>query len=579
MGKTGKRTSLQWSGTWLSVAAVVVVLGWRGIVWANRPAHFMDVARELGSIGQFKDDLFPNQSGKGIVYTEDIEHGEGLFFCNIPTGKTKLLCELKDTEFGGLRFGMLGWSPDDSKFAYARSSTRSKMNICICEAEAGELITKIEVPGNVSDLAWLTADSFAYLAANNQLKVIEHKPDGRWAETHNFNRLPKARGAIRNLVATSPSSVAWSNRTNLYALDFSSGTPQIIWQGTNSQLLGFTFSRASNEFLLNCLDAKDQFLLRFDPWRKWLVNAGRVGDAQHPIQDIAWTDGGASYCYRLNDGGTNTFFMKHDVDAPPTRLPWPGAVRTFASNGRHLYVAGSVGGDPAGIHDYDPKANSLQQATSSLKSPLHYAKCVTPINGAFTNEQGRIVNYALWRPVNVEPHTKYPLILSQTPYIWMPFPQIAANLDYNFVMIDRPSWANGLENWSADVMDAYQRLIKDPNVDTNRVFLYGASAETGFISQLLTEKPELWKGAITLSTSMLPNPATVHSHLSGMMAVVGKNEGEDVTTRWQKYQDEAAMKGVRVNLVFQDETQHISRSIATELVRAENFARFLDENR
>jgi dipeptidyl aminopeptidase/acylaminoacyl peptidase len=307
-----------------------------------------------------------------------------------------------------------------------------------------------------------------------------------------------------------------------------------------------------------------------------MANAGTVGDLQHPVANINWVNGGASYVYRLNDGSTNTFFIKSDVKSPPTRLSWPGGMRTFAMSGGHLYVAGSVGSDPAGIYDYDPKADTLSLIVSSLKSPLKYAKCVKPSNWAFTNEQGRVVSYALWRPLNVVPQKKYPLILSQTPYIWMPFPQIAASQGYYFVMIDRPSWTSGQENWNDDVMNAYQRLIKDPNVDTNSVFLYGASAETGYISQLLVDKPDLWRGAITLSTSLLPDLPTT-THVLSMLVVVG---GDDigVTQHWTKYQDDEARQGIRVNLVIQDDTAHISRSIATELERAEGLARFLNEN-
>lgn len=557
--------------------AVLLLFGWRGLVWANRPVHLLDIARELGSIGQFKDELFPNKTGTRLVYTQDTASGAGLFFCNIPNGKAKLLGELKESEFDWRRFGMLGWSPDDSLFAYALPTTKDKIDICVCNGDSGETVAKIEAPGNLAELAWLTSKSFAYLLNYYQvLAVIEQKPDGKWVETHNFGQVYKEAGWARNLVATSPSSVAWSNGTNIWALDFNSGAPKIIWQGTTNQLLGITYSKEKTEFLLNCSDEKDQFLIRFDPGKNWVSNIGKLGDLQHPIQNISWINGGASYAYRLNEGGTNTFFIKSGLNTPPARLPWPGAVRTFALSGDHLYVAGSVGGEPSGIYDYDFRTGDLGFIISSLKGPLHYAKCVSPIDGMFTNELGRLVSYHLWRPASVAPQKKCPLIIGQTPYIWMPFPQIAASQGYYFVFIDRPDWFGGLENWSDDVMAVYHRLAKDPNVDMDRVFLYGASAETFHIGQLLMEKPDLWRGVITFSPSGLPNLSA--THVSSMLIVVGKDEGDAVTQRWLKYQDEAASMGIRINLVFQSGAQHISRSIATELERAENFARFLTEN-
>ena len=566
-------------GVLCAAMAVLLLFGWRGLVLANRPAHLLDIARELGSIGQFKDDLFPNKTGTRLVYTQDTTSGAGLFFCNIPNREAKLLCELKESEFDWRRFGMLGWSPDDSKFAYALPATKDKIFICVCNADSGEIIAKIEAPGNLAELAWLTPNSFAYLLQYYQvLAVIEEKPDGQWAETHNFGQVYEGEGSARNLVGTSPNSVAWSNGTNIWALDFDSGKPAIIWRGgTTNHLSGMTYSREKTEFLLDCCDENDQFLIRFDPGRNWLSNIGRVGDARHPIQNLTWVNGVASYVYNLNDGGTNAFFIKSDMNNPPARLPWPGPIRTFRLAGDHLYVAGSVGGEPAGIYDYDFRTGEFGLVISSVKSPLHYAKCVAPIDSVFTNESGRLVSYHLWRPASFAPRKKYPLIIGQTPYIWMPFPQIAASQGYCFVMIERPGWFDGLENWSDDVMDVYNRLTKDPNVDTNRVFLYGASAETGYISQLLVEKPELWRGVITFSPSGLPKlPDT--SHLSGMLVVVGKDEGNAVTQRWVEYQDEAARNGIQMDLVFQNGAQHISRSIATELERAENLSKFLTEN-
>jgi hypothetical protein len=563
-------------GVLCAVAAVLLLLGWRGLVWANRPAHVLDIARELGSIGQFKDDLYPNKSGTRLVYTQDTMSGAGLFFCNVATGKAKLLCELKESEFDWRRFGMLGWSPDDSKFAYALPATKDKIFICVGNAESGEIMAKVEAPGNLAELAWLTTNSFAYLLAYYQvLAVVAQQPDGQWAESRNFGLVYQGEGSARNLVATSPNSVAWSNGTNIWALDFHAATPKIIWHGTTNQLLAITYSREENELLLNCTDETGQYLIRFDPAKNWVASAGRVGDLRQTIPHITWFNG-PRYACRRNDGGTNTFFIKRGVNTPPARLSWPGAVRTFALSGDHLYVAGSVGGEPAGIYDYDASSGELRFVISSVKSPLHYAKSVSPIDGVLTNEQGRLISYHLWRPAAIALQKKYPLIIGQTPYIWMPFPQIAASQGYCFVFIERPDWFGGLENWSDDVMAVHHRLAEDPNVDTDRVFLYGASAETAYIGQLLEEKPDLWRGVITFSPSGLPNLST--TRVSSMLIVVGKEEGEAVTQRWLKYQDDAASIGIRINLVFQNGAQHISRSITTELERAENLAKFLNEN-
>ena len=477
---------------------------------------------------------------------------------------------------------MLGWAPDDSVFVYALPPETDKKSgtdvLYICDGKTGETMGKVQCPGNLAGLAWLSPQTFAYILPNHEVvTVIVHEKTaaGRWMETHNYGQVDRTKGSPQNFLATSTNSVAWRSGVDIREFDMSSAVVTTLWRGDTNKLADFTYSTESGEFLLNCTDDKGQYLIRFNSSTKSSFDGGRISDPLHPVRSVMWQKGPA-YAYLANDRGTNTFFVKSDGHAEIVPLAWPGGIRTYAFRNGTLYVAGSVGSEPAGIYAYDAPNPDLVRIVSSLRQPLRHAQLVAPVDGVFTNESGNLASYHVWRPVNFSPHKKYPVILCQTPYIWTPFPQIAANAGYYYAWVDRPSWWEGIDRWCADVKGLYEIMAKNPNADTGRVFLYGASAETWYCAELLSEKPCAFRGVLYFSPSV-PPPLS-GNQLAAMLFVVGHDEGDTVVKRWTDYQDKAAQEGICVSLDFERGANHISRSIATERDRAEHMAQFLKEN-
>ncbi len=124
-------------------------------------------------------------------------------------------------------------------------------------------------------------------------------------------------------------------------------------------------------------------------------------------------------------------------------------------------------------------------------------------------------------------------------------------------------------------MCLYKILVKNPNIDASRIYLSGASAETGLLNQLLVEKPDLWRGVILLSPSVLPDLSEVH--MSSLFIVDGSNDG-DALARLTKYQDQAAAEGIRVKLMFLNGAGHITRSTTGYREQLEQLAEFLSDN-
>jgi hypothetical protein len=314
-------------------------------------------------------------------------------------------------------------------------------------------------------------------------------------------------------------------------------------------------------------------MTRFYQRNHWTADAGRITGQTDTILNAAWFNNGARYAYINWDQGGNAFHIKTNTDSPPILLPWPGLAADWSLNGDCLYIRGDLTNQPPGIWQYNLNSGDLKCIVSALDHPLKRAQIVSALTGTFTNSAGRATHYFVWQPVQLEAGKKHPLIIGQTTYNWwLPYPQIAANGGCYFVFVNRPSWWDGLENWGDDVMQAYELMAKNPNVDTNQVFLYGSSAETGPLSQLLTEKPDLWQGAILFNPTDTPDPATVH--ISKLLVLDGTDDG-DAAKRWPDYQNRAAQEGMTVKLALVDGAIHVSHSTANEHEKTEQIARFL----
>ena len=106
-------------------------------------------------------------------------------------------------------------------------------------------------------------------------------------------------------------------------------------------------------------------------------------------------------------------------------------------------------------------------------------------------------------------------------------------------MVARPYWSDKtIYNWPADVTALYEMMIKNPNIDTNRVFLFATSWDTSFLSQLVSQKPDLWKGAILITPSAVPDLSSWHN--PKIFVVAGANQTGEIG-RLRGYQDAAAV--------------------------------------
>ena len=230
-------------------------------------------------------------------------------------------------------------------------------------------------------------------------------------------------------------------------------------------------------------------------------------------------------CLPLPQAGQQLAGAPGALSAEPARLFSRGNVEAFTASGdgRRLYIVGVVSNEPApGIWQYEVASGNLRPIVPWTDHPSPAAKRLDAQQSFLTLGPGHRVGFYLYLPAGFDRHKnrKHPLVIGDTVYgaadrlyqnrphgpSWAP---AIANCGAYVVIVNRSSWMGGIQNWGENVMAVYDFLIKDPSIDRNRVFLYGASAETQYLSQLIVKKPGLWAGALLLNPGALPDLAAL----------------------------------------------------------------------
>jgi hypothetical protein len=583
MNALTRRITQNRAGVALALAAVLAVGGRRLWVIAQRPAHWQAVAAEWGSVPQFGRVVIPNHHNTHLLFNRQIENSMGFHFCDIATHKVRLLCQTPPPFYG--------WSPDDSRFAYglARTNVPGQWEIVICDGKSGERIAELQHPGFTGPgmFVWLSERVFAYIL-NSDLAVVEQRPDGTWYRARLVPGVVPPKTVVSCFTRLSDTAVAWQEGNRIQWLEAGASAPKTLWEGRTNRLEDFLWSSETGELLLKCSDRTGQDLLRYCPRTGLAQAAGKI-DPTHratfkPQSDwlddsptfIAWR-GGWPRTLRLSDDGLNTFHVGTPTNLEAQCLAWVGGVTAHTTlNGDHLYVIGHPANQPPGVWDYDVATGTLNCAVATEQPRFRHALTVAPTYDQLTNAAGQVRGYSVWAPARLDHRKKYPLIIGQTANSEMlPYEEMAANCGCYFAVVHRGYWmSRRLRDWPADVIALYGVLAAHPNVDTNRVFLWGRSAEAPSVTQLFLDQPGLWQGVIYCDSRSLPEVASLRGKT--VLFITGKDAGD--MPRLLKYQDQAFEAGIPLRLRFQEKSGHSPVCVRVTRERTEMIARFLVED-
>lgn len=552
-----------------ALAVILLVAGWRLAVHA-KGSRLRGVAAELAAVQKLVKYPVPNHAGTKLLYAQSIEQGVGLYLLDIAAGEKQLVYQLAEGRILSGSLSLLEWSPDDTMLAYAKPVKGKKQEVVLCSALVGEKVASIPAEGYIKEFQWLSPGSFAYLNNSNHICVASRGSTGKWS-TRAFRNA--TRPPVTHFAAISPTTVAWKQLGAIWMLDLATGLPQELWKPQTNRLVSCYYSRDNRHFIVRAENQdKSNQILALNPHSK----TTRIMDTltEQRISKVNWINGGKGYAYQCTDHWGDTLFLKRTEAAALASVFPYGEVIDFKARRDRVFIYGGQEDEPPGIWEHNPATDVTRCLVSPAAKPFSFGRAVQHASGALTNS-GRVITYQVWKPSVISKSRKYPLVLGQTPYRWNPYPYAAARAGCWFVSINRKSWEQGIETWEEDVMAVYRAMTSEANIDAKRVFLYGHSAETSPICNLAEREPDLWKGALMLSPTGLPDLS--RSRLSAMLIDAGELDAGAIT-RLSAYQTEAARAGVATRLVIHPGARHTSWSRTTEQSKVEEISRFLSKH-
>jgi len=210
--------------------------------------------------------------------------------------------------------------------------------------------------------------------------------------------------------------------------------------------------------------------------------------------------------------------------------------------------------------------------------PFVEAERITPYR-SYINWPG--LSWLIYPPATVDRHKKYPLVIADTfipdPPLGPSFHSTIAGCGAYVAIVERDSWYGGIEQWGTNVLNLYQDLIQDPAIDPQQVYLFGASAETQYMSELIEKTPGLWKGIILLNPTQLPDFSKSPRFQRRPKVLISAGSEEQEAERFKQYQANVLKDGVMVEYIIAPGEAHRFVGKAAKLKRAEAVEHFIFE--
>lgn len=312
------------------------------------------------------------------------------------------------------------------------------------------------------------------------------------------------------------------------------------------------------------------------------------------MQNLRWING-SQWAFTTKQTETSSSLMLADMETGETsRLLAGGNIGRFTSAavGGRLVFTGTVSNEISdGVWQCEIASRALRSVVPCGESTASLATRIEELHGTLTLTNGRRLDYYVYPPAGFQQgdRKKYPLVLGNTLFVngdplyqgktygplWV---QALANGGAFVVVVDRRTWLGGIEQWSENILGIYQGVIQNPAVDMQRVFLFAASAETQYLSELLSKQSGLWKGVMLLNPgslpdlSKLPPTQTVPKCLISLGALEGRNE------QLKRYKTEAINHGMQVEYLAHEGATHWLQAKSAVRERTDAMLHFVLEN-
>jgi len=355
----------------------------------------------------------------------------------------------------------------------------------------------------------------------------------------------------------------------------------LVWfdAGMNG-FTGLTYSRETGDFLVTRTEKGRDSVWRVNP--KNPANLAEVTQGQS-IRDVQWAgpDRFLHSSHLDTRHSINLADMSGNGNKQLLQLWGSGSFEWFKLSPDHkqLFIFGNISNTPtAEILRCDLDSGQWHSVMSISDHPFGRT-VLTEHQGMHL--PGGDVTCTFYRPANFSKHKKYPLVIGDTmitdPIYGEPFMTGMAAGGAIVAVVERPWWTVGIEHWKENVWALYEQLKHDSTVDTRRVYLFAASAETRYLSELVQTNPAPWKGLILLNPSQLPDfsRAPLFQRRPRMLLDAGGEEHDD--DHFKKFQKDSLSFGVVVEFHTHPGETHRMVGALPKLERARELKHFVFE--
>jgi len=355
----------------------------------------------------------------------------------------------------------------------------------------------------------------------------------------------------------------------------------LIWANTGlNGLTGIAGSRETGEVLISRTEAGRDYILRLS------ASAGpgtvpTVVMQGQSLRGVQWAGPNAFvYTSHLD---TRDALLVHDLATGGQRqllqLWGNGSFDWFQATSKQLFIFGNISNAPAGgIWRCDLDSSTWHPVISSSDYPSTPPVTAQRQTIALPGGSATVTTY---RPANFNKKKKYPLVIGDTmitdPIYGEPFMTSMAACGATVAVVERPWWTVGIEQWAQNVQGLYDQLKHDPTVDTKRVYLFAASAETQYLSRLVATNAAPWRGLILLNPSVLPDFSKTPWFQSRPKILLDAGGEEHDEGRFKQFQTNALNSGLVVEFYTHPEETHRMVGVKPKMERTRELKHFIFE--
>jgi dipeptidyl aminopeptidase/acylaminoacyl peptidase len=256
-------------------------------------------------------------------------------------------------------------------------------------------------------------------------------------------------------------------------------------------------------------------------------------------------------------------------------------VRSLGVNPKRdkVYTVASLNYEPLCVWEYDIASQNLRNVVPVREHPV-YSQFITPVQASFAGPDRRKIDYYYLPPVALKPDTKYPaLIDTYSDLGFQPNSQFLANAGIFYVTVN--PYGRGFPQAPTtpeDTLAVYNEMLKNPNVDPHRIYLSGESLGTATIATLLTDHPDLWRGAILLSPTTFQAVSRDTKMVPSIFISFGDRDSKLTRNRVEQYAQEACVHHILMQILY-GHAGHAFFDIGEHKKRYKAVATFILENR